>query len=227
MTFAGNAYLRPDCLVPHAPDGDTLDRFRRYVAAVVMAGGDGATPYLSKNNNNLLRLGGIRRAFAQASIIVPFRQPLAQARSLLEQHVMFSALQVRDPFARRYMTWLGHHEFGLNHRPFVFDDHDRRLDAFLPSTLEYWLTLWTQTYAHLLDGEVDVVLVSHEALRRDPVRAFEALLADRHPDLDPRAMALGIQSTVEPRPEPYAGIDRQVLIAAASVLDRLMSRSAV
>ena len=104
--ICGSAYIRPETLVPMEANDDAVERFRRYVALILKR--YGSNRYLSKNNNNLLRLPSIRRAFPNAHLIVPFRDPLHQASSLLTQHRRFSQQQRDDPFTRRYMTWLVH-----------------------------------------------------------------------------------------------------------------------
>ena len=45
------------------------------------------------------------------------------------------------------MTWLGHHEFGLDHRPFLFGGNAP--PQFPADTLDYWLKLWCDTYSWL------------------------------------------------------------------------------
>ena len=175
----GSAYIRPDALVPMAADPDTLERFRRYVALILKR--YGCDRYLSKNNNNVLRLPSIRRAFPNASLIVPFRDPLRQASSLLVQHRRFSAQQRDDPFARRYMTWLVHHEFGLDHRPFAFPGSDASADADREDP-GYWLRQWIAAYTHLLrhreDGAVNPIFVGYEWMCAAPDEAC-AILASR------------------------------------------------
>ena len=177
--ICGSAYIRPDTLVPMEANDDAVERFRRYVALILKR--YGSNRYLSKNNNNLLRLPSIRRAFPNAHLIVPFRDPLHQASSLLTQHRRFSQQQRDDPFTRRYMTWLVHHEFGLDHRPFGFPgsrspagaDHDD------PA---YWLQQWVSTYTHLLrqgrDGAVDPIFISYEWMCAEP-DDVRAVLASR------------------------------------------------
>ena len=68
--------------------------------------------YLSKNNANIARIGLLSRMFPDCVIVVPFRNPLAQSQSLLAQHSNFLSLHAQAPFMRRYMTDLGHFEFG-------------------------------------------------------------------------------------------------------------------
>lgn len=167
--FDGAGYIRQEHLTAHEPDQETIQKYVAYVAAILRANRKGQTRYLSKNNNNILRLQTIRRAFPNSVILIPFRDPLSHARSLMQQHKLFVAQQTTDPFIRSYMTWLSHHEFGLDHRPFQFDAaagqnlSARHLDQF-----EYWLDLWCHTYAWLeKSAPADATFVCYEDLCRD------------------------------------------------------------
>ena len=115
--LCGPSYIGPRTLRPMRADDDVLDRLRVYVALILKR--YGADRYLSKNNNNVLRLPSIRRAFPRAALLIPFRDPVQQARSLLTQHRRFGARQRESAFTLAYMQWLAHHEFGLDHRPFA------------------------------------------------------------------------------------------------------------
>lgn len=141
--FSGKEYICADGLRPHTPDQRLIEKYVHYVNAILKADGS-SDRYLSKNNNNILRLGAIHRAFPGALILVPFREPLQHACSLFRQHIRFSEIQARRPFALTYMTWLGHHEFGLGHRPFRFDNSAPERSA---DTLEYWVHLWCDVYS--------------------------------------------------------------------------------
>jgi hypothetical protein len=161
--FAGDEYIEKTCLKPHSPDPDLTWKFVCYVNAILAAQETPLPRYLSKNNNNLLRLGGIRRAFPQALILIPFREPVAQASSLLRQHRNFSAMQGEDGFVLSYMTWLTHHEFGLDHRPFRF--HDESTAAYNVDELEYWLALWLAVHWWLeRSAPEDAIFVGYEQL---------------------------------------------------------------
>jgi hypothetical protein len=163
--FAEEKYIHADRLVPMAGDPETVEKFRRYVAAILHVRGE-ASPrrrYLSKNNNNVLRLPTLLEAFPRAHIVVPFREPLQQSSSLLMQHRRFTEEQRRDPFVRSYMTWLVHHEFGLDHRPFSFDSRPKQNSD--TDALDYWLELWLHTYRWLLDNAPpSAVFVGYEYL---------------------------------------------------------------
>ena len=140
--FARQEYIKCDGLYPHTPDEETLSYYRDYIRLVLRH--RKKTRYLSKNNNNILRISALHRQFPNAVFLVPVREPLSHAQSLLSQHRRFLS---RNGITRRYMIWLGHHEFGAAHRPFVLDAGSARFtDA---SSLDYWLEQWVRCYSYL------------------------------------------------------------------------------
>ena len=148
--FAGEEYIEKTHLKPHSPDPETTWKYVCYVNAILNAQDAHVPRYLSKNNNNILRMNGIRRAFPQALILIPFRDPLAHAGSLLRQHRNFMQMQAEDRFVKSYMTWLVHHEFGHDHRPFRFSEEDPTLQlSHSTDRIEYWLGIWCATYGWL------------------------------------------------------------------------------
>lgn len=168
--FDGENYISRTHLRPHEPDLEISDKFAAYVAAILKADPQGRTRYLSKNNNNILRLQTIRRIFPNALILIPFREPQTHAGSLLRQHRNFVKQQGSDTFIRGYMTWLAHHEFGLEHRPFRFDQAGaERLKLHDPDTLNYWLEIWCQAYRWLEQtAPKGSLFVCYEDLCEDP-----------------------------------------------------------
>tara|TARA_Y100000816_G_scaffold291250_1_gene282057 strand:- start:274 stop:1236 length:963 start_codon:yes stop_codon:yes gene_type:complete len=99
------------------------------------------TKYLSKNNLNYKRIDLIQSILFNSIFLIPIREPLQQANSLLNQHLHFSKLQKQDDFIRRYMGYLGHHEFGLNHKPWNNPIHFK--DS---NDINYWLEQWNLFY---------------------------------------------------------------------------------
>lgn len=163
--FGGEDYIRRNQLAPHVPDPETTWNYVRYINAILNAQSHGASRYLSKNNNNILRLGTIRRTFPQALILIPFRDPVSHAGSLLRQHRHFLEMQAGDPFVGRYMTWLGHHEFGHDHRPMRLGESRAGGSQYSLDRIEYWLDVWRTTYGWLEDtAPVDAVFVCYEDL---------------------------------------------------------------
>jgi hypothetical protein len=125
--------------------------------------------YLSKNNANISRLGVLSQLFPDSTIVVAFREPSAQAASLVRQHRRFLAAHEAEPFARRYMAWVGHFEFGMNLRPINFSGwlDGRAIDR--QPTPDFWLQYWTAAYRHALEHRTpNVVFVD-----------FDRLLAER------------------------------------------------
>ena len=145
--FAGEQYISSSWLAPHAPNTELMKKYVHYVNGILSATDLRLDRYLCKNNNNILRLDAIHQAFPKALILIPFREPRQHAYSLLRQHLHFREMQAQRPFMLTYMTWLGHHEFGLGHRPFRFDDAGR--PKHTTNTLNYWLQLWCEAYSWL------------------------------------------------------------------------------
>ena len=145
-TFCGPDYILADELRPMAADEETIDEFRLYVALILKR--YEKARYLSKNNNSILRLPSIVAAFPQATVLIPFRDPLAQAASLLRQHQLFTKTHSEDAFSRQYMSWLAHHEFGGDQRRFVFDEA-QGAEYGNPDDLSYWLDVWIDAYSYL------------------------------------------------------------------------------
>ena len=137
--------------------------------------------YLSKNNMNIARLQAIASAFPDGLILVPFRDPLQHALSLLNQHLRFKEIHQTDPFTKIYMEGLGHYDFGENFRPINFDDWldgDRREEA---KTLAFWLEYWLAAHHHILSNLGPCMrLVSYKKITESPVPTLEWLASEIH-----------------------------------------------
>ena len=138
--FDGESYISARSLKPHAPNGEMMKGYEDLISLV--ANRHGANRYLSKNNNNILRIPALAKHFPNAQFVIPLRDPLQHAASLRRQHRRFLD---NDAFTDSYMTWLGHHEFGSTHRPFAFG----AMEHSDPDTLEYWLERWIEAHEHL------------------------------------------------------------------------------
>ncbi|MCB1738032.1 MAG: sulfotransferase [Gammaproteobacteria bacterium] len=181
MTASEGRYIHDDGLVPDPIDADSVADYRRYVAAVCAASSDPAptTParrYLAKNNNNVLRLDTLRSAFPDAIILVPFRNPLDHAQSLLRQHLQFRKLHAHDRFALDYMRWLGHHEFGAGFKPMLLTPDMRPTHPDEPLGLAYWLRYWTSLHRFLLDHHLEhIALFDYDAFCATPTDSLTRL----------------------------------------------------
>ncbi len=182
------------CLGFAEPTSEVLKTFANFRALVAnskrqpaLAHG-GLRRYLSKNNNNLLRLRSLS-IDPTATILLVFRNPIDTARSLHRQHINFCEVHRVDPFARNYMTWLGHHEFGTEHLPFSFAlaEMDNTLN---PADLNYWLDYWTAVHKYILaQTDLRLHLINHEAMRSKPKAALDAIFAVLKIDADTTMLA--------------------------------------
>ena len=202
--YCGSDYIAEDRLKAHGVEPETLELFRQFVAHVI-ASAD--TPeqkrYLSKNNNNLLRLSAIRRAFPNALILIPFRNPVQQAGSLLKQHRLFSHRHRKDGFSRDYMRWLGHHEFGLNHKPFDFGT--AKPITAESDNINYWLGMWRDTYKHVLRSMPEgSLLVCYEQLCAFPDDTWARILKRTGINLAPPTTSTAFSASISPEPK---GVD--------------------
>ena len=118
--------------------------------------------YLSKNNNNYKRIDLIQSILPNSKFIIPFRSALQHSNSLLFQHFHFCELQKKNKFILKYMSYLGHFEFGLKHQSWNLPINF--VDQFC---LNYWLEQWFLFYEILIQkysNNPSVIFVSYEAL---------------------------------------------------------------
>ena len=161
--FHGKSYIRRDGLLPHSPGAHAIARYRDYIRLVLRR--SGKRRYLSKDNNNILRLGALAERMWDCTFLLVIRKPLAHADSLLRQHRR--SVRSCDPFERDYLRWLVHHEFGADHRPFRFPgspDGD-------PDSLDHWLATWLASYRALepvAEAHPNILVVPYERLCAEP-----------------------------------------------------------
>jgi len=118
--------------------------------------------YLSKNNNNYKRIDLLELMFSNSNFLIPFRDPLQHANSLLLQHIHFLHQQKEDNFILDYMNYLGHFEFGLNHKSWFMPNKFKKFDD-----LNYWIEQWYLFYSNLIKRYIsnpNVFFVSYEKL---------------------------------------------------------------
>ena len=105
--------------------------------------------YLSKNNNLMKNISLIKSIFNNAIFIVPFRDPIQHSFSLMMQHKNFLNLQNKDIFILDYMNFLGHHEFGKNHKSWF-----KPIKYFNLDDINYWLEQWSLYYKSIYKNNI-------------------------------------------------------------------------
>jgi hypothetical protein len=208
--FSSSDYLDTSHLAPHSASEEVINYFQKFVDQVISsADQQNIERYLSKNNNNILRISSIRRAFPNALIIVPYREPVQQAISLFEQHKHFCKLQAVDSFISNYMEWLGHYEFGINHRPFQFGERWAiRSNNHDPGDVNYWLALWIDTYRYLFETSTNnVVFTRYEDLCTTPNKTIKNLFMKAN--IDPQNISNKLE-IVSPKIKELSKIDKNL-----------------
>ena len=121
------------------------DELVNYIELILIS--ENKEKYLSKNNLNFKRINLINSILPYSKFLIPIREPLQHANSLLNQHHNFIRLQQKDDFIRRYMNYVGHNEFGLNHKswnnPINYQDLNN---------INYWLEQWCIFYENILNN---------------------------------------------------------------------------
>lgn len=212
------------CLSVEEPTFKTLAAFADYRAIVANPRTEPHSTlrrYLSKNNNNLLRLRSLS-ADPTATVLLVYRNPVATARSLHHQHQRFCAAQESDRFTRTYMSWLAHHEFGLDHLPFCFAVPE--MDTSLtPDDPNYWLDYWNAVYQHVLTlTNLTLHFVNHDALCAEPVSTLTAIFSVLGVQADTATLA---QRITTPKTESDDGFRPELLQRAAATYQALLDSS--
>lgn len=180
--FCGNQYIRKDRLELQKSEEYVLKKFKDYIRNIIFSSENPKqNRYLSKNNNNILRMSALLKSFPYAKIIIPFREPMQHALSLLNQHQHFSEVQTTNRFTLDYMNWLGHFEFGLNQKPFHFGENDtfNKIIKADKGSLNFWLLSWKNYYSYALDNSGESTLFfSYEEFCKSPNMVISILFKE-------------------------------------------------
>jgi hypothetical protein len=178
-TFWRKHYAKDRIKLWHAERNDEFnDFFRNHMRKIILVrrkGGKTAR-YLSKNNLNIARVAWLARYHSSAAIIVPFREPLQHALSLLHQHMNFLHIHDKNPFASEYMRAIGHFDFGDNLRPVDFGGWlDRRVSGTYVE-ISFWLEYWIECYRYLLQNNAGKArFLDYDCLCTNPMAGLKML----------------------------------------------------
>ena len=161
-----NEYIKKNYLSENSISTKILNQFEDYVRIIC----ENNKIYLSKNNNNILRINQLIET-KDSLILILFRDPENQSISLKKQHLNFLRLQKEDKFILNYMNSLGHYEFGKNHKPFF--SYKEKIN-YEYSDINYWIFQWVKVYTNLLNKyeklrkKENIFFVSYEKLCQNP-----------------------------------------------------------
>ncbi|MDA9112729.1 sulfotransferase [Gammaproteobacteria bacterium] len=140
---------------------ETQEKFKIYIKLIMHK--YQKERYLSKNNQNIRRLELISDTFPNSKILIPFRNPIQQANSLLKQHKKFIEYSKRDIFISNYMDLIGHSEFGNSYIPI----HNKDLSYKNALDINHWLEQWYLTYMNCLQtfhSKPNIYFICYEEL---------------------------------------------------------------
>lgn len=209
-----DSYISSDGIHEHTISEEENMLYRRYADSICKPG----EIYLAKNNNAITRLESLLALNPDLKVIVLLRNPLQHAKSLLHQHLKFTAEQEQDPFVLTYMDWLGHHEFGKGQRPFSlvgshFTDVSKKIEH-----IDYWVERWIDYHLRLknLSG---VSLIHYEAFVKNPKRTLEAVSKATSIALDLEEVS--VFSKVE---KPVEGVSKELEQEALQIYNTLLKQ---
>jgi hypothetical protein len=142
-------------------EDDIKEKFKNYVQLVNHR--YQKKRYLSKNNQNIRRLELISNTFPDSKILIPYRNPIQHAYSLLSQHQKFIKDSKKDKFISSYMKWIGHKEFGSNYIPIYSENLNFKNDLNINHWLEQWYLTYQNCYETLKNKE-NVYFICYEQL---------------------------------------------------------------
>ncbi|MBC8298920.1 MAG: hypothetical protein H8E55_24425 [Pelagibacterales bacterium] len=153
-------YIKEFFLLKNNLTNSNIIEFKKYVELILTR--YNKKIYLSKNNNNILRMSDLLNGIKNSMFLIFFRDPLHQSASLLNQHNIFSKIHKENKFALKYMNYLGHYEFGENTKRFdigIYKYND-------PFDINYWLEVWINYYYYVINNfqKERVALICYEDL---------------------------------------------------------------
>ncbi len=169
----GKEYIQENSLIEHDLSSETIEEFKIFKELVCQS--KKKNNYLSKNNNNILRIGDISKNFKDSKCIIMFRDPLNQSISLRKQFFNFKKIHKEDIFFKNYMSFLGHFEFGMNYKKYNFEIKKKTNTE----DLDFWLEKWYQVYDYLLNKKEDnITFLSYENFCEKPKYYLNKIIGD-------------------------------------------------
>jgi hypothetical protein len=179
--------------------------------------------YISKNNDNVARLAAIPKALESAIMLVPFRDPVQHAQSMLRQHQRFLEIHKHDRFASEYMAGVGHFDFGENLKPIDFDNWLAGQEQINPLELSFWIRYWSAAYRHVLQHlGPQVRLICYDRLCENPDKGVERLCQQAEvQDRDALRSSAAVLKAPSRRDVDTSGVEQDLIDDAMNVFDQL------
>ena len=157
-------YIEKDLLLKNELSVSNIIEFKKYIKLILRRYNKNF--YLSKNNNNILRINDLYNEINNSIFLIFFRDPINQSVSLLNQHINFSKIHKENKFALKYMNYLGHYEFGKNSKRFDIGKYEKN-DKY---NINYWLEIWKNYYSYAINNlkKERIYFICYEDLAKNP-----------------------------------------------------------
>jgi len=176
MNLLNEKYIGKNLIHYHNINNDNICEFKNFIKLIITL--RKSKYYLSKNNNNILRLKDLSKNIENSIFFVIFRNPYHQAISLQKQYFKFIELQNQDAFIEEYMNMIGHFEFGKNYKEFFFGKQKIYTDK---NKIEYWIELWIEAYAYLYkssEKKKNIIFLSYEEICKNKIDYLKSKIKD-------------------------------------------------
>jgi hypothetical protein len=143
--FQNRKYINKNNISMHSIDEYEMSEYQKYVNIITYR--ENKNLYITKNNNNILRLNSFKN-LKHTFFIITFRDPFFQSYSLIKTHKILCKNQKKNTFILSYMDYLVHHEFGLNLKTLKFKKNFST--KYKNTNINFWLAYWVYVYENVL-----------------------------------------------------------------------------
>ncbi len=143
--FQNRKYINKNNISMHSIDEYEMNEYQKY--ANIITHRENKNLYITKNNNNILRLNSFNN-LKHTFFIITFRNPFFQSYSLIKTHKILCKKQKKNTFILSYMDYLVHHEFGLNLKTLKFKK--KFSTKYKDTNINFWLAYWIYVYENIL-----------------------------------------------------------------------------
>ena len=138
--YDGKNYIIENNLKIYSPQEDILNNYKDLIHLCKIS--KEKDRYISKNNNNIIRIEKLSEYFNDDIFFILFRNPLDFAISSQKTNKKFSSLQTESNFIKNYIKFLGHYEFGIGSKH-IYSVYKNK---YQKNDINYWINYWLDVY---------------------------------------------------------------------------------
>ena len=173
--YDGKNYIIENNLKIYSPQEDTLNNYKDLIYLCKIS--KEKDRYISKNNNNIIRIKKLSEYFNDDIFFILFRNPLDFAISSQKANKKFSILQTESTFIQNYMKFLGHNEFGIGSKH-IYSAFENK---YQKNNINYWINYWLNVYKLYQSNNLNknIKLVCYENIKFNEKKLLDFLKLER------------------------------------------------